>query len=212
LNQKGIDKNCIISTATSLIEENGYNSFSLHRLAAKLGIKTASLYNHIESLADVNMGIARDAVSKLRKALNDSVGDIQNPGEALMNLAVAYRNYAHQNPELYKVIINLPMMDGTQMKAIGFEIILPMLQVLSICSKDNIQQIHYARAFRSMLHGYVALEATGYFEKTEADANESFLLMIESFIKCLPLTGKQEVASTRVLVQRIDFVHTIDRK
>ncbi|HLS29260.1 MAG TPA: TetR/AcrR family transcriptional regulator [Flavobacteriaceae bacterium] len=57
-------KSQIIQTAAKLFREHGYNSVSMRDLADKLGIKAASLYNHIKSkeeiLAEIIMDLAFD--------------------------------------------------------------------------------------------------------------------------------------------------------
>lgn len=184
--QKGIDKNHIISAAISIVEESGYAGFSMHRLAVRLGVRTASLYNHIESLAEVNAGIARHAVAALRHTMDESTQGISDPKLALKRLAAAYRRYAHQNPALYEVIIGLQMIDGKQLKTIGEGIISPIISILGALIDNKPERLHCARAFRSMLHGFVSLEACGYFESAEANVDDSFTCMINSFVDGLP--------------------------
>ena len=184
--QKGIDKQTVLEAAISMVAEGGYGSFSMHRLAARLGVKTASLYNHVESVAEVNMAVARRAVSELRSALDEAAYGISEPRAALKTLAVAYRQYAHENPELYQVIINLPLLEDRQIMELGKEIIEPMMRPLAHWAGSRQEQLHCARSLRSMLHGFVALEATGYFESAEASADDSYGFMIDTFLNGLP--------------------------
>ena len=186
---KGIDRQSILDTAISMVAEGGFESFSMHRLAARLGVKTASLYNHVQSVAEVNMGIASHAVSRLRGAMDEATSGITNPAAALKTMAAAYRQYAHENPELYQVIINLPLLDDRQIMQLGKVIIEPMMRPLTHWAGSRQEQLHCARSFRSMLHGFVSLEATGYFESAEASADDSYSFMIEAFLNGLPHHG-----------------------
>ncbi len=43
----------IIITASRLFKERGYNAISMRDLAAEMGIKAASLYNHISSKQEI---------------------------------------------------------------------------------------------------------------------------------------------------------------
>jgi AcrR family transcriptional regulator len=53
----------IIATASSLFRKKGYNAVSMRLLAQEVGIKAASLYNHIDSkqeiLAHIILGVAQ---------------------------------------------------------------------------------------------------------------------------------------------------------
>lgn len=48
--RQGLDKAKVVQAAAELIEEKGLVRFSMAGLAKKLDVKTASLYNHVESL------------------------------------------------------------------------------------------------------------------------------------------------------------------
>lgn len=50
---KGITKEKIIEESERLIAEGGLSDFSLHMLAERLGIKTASLYTHVSGIEEV---------------------------------------------------------------------------------------------------------------------------------------------------------------
>ncbi len=79
-------KKQIIQTAAELFKENGYNAVSMRDLAEKLGIKAASLYNHIDSkeeiLAEIIMDLAysftahMDEVKHKKKSIVDKLKEI----------------------------------------------------------------------------------------------------------------------------------------
>lgn len=47
---KGLNKEILVAAAQELIEQDGFQQFSMRKLAEKLDVKTASLYTHIESM------------------------------------------------------------------------------------------------------------------------------------------------------------------
>lgn len=61
-----------------------------------------------------------------------------------------------------------------------------MMRPLAHWAGSRQEQLHCARSLRSMLHGFVALEATGYFESAEASTNDSYGFMIDAFLNGLP--------------------------
>ena len=61
--KQGLTKESVVQAANQLIEESGMVRFSMAKLAQRLHIKTASLYNHVESLEKLLEYVGEDAVS-----------------------------------------------------------------------------------------------------------------------------------------------------
>lgn len=105
--RKGISQADLVQTAVCMIEEDGLAAFSLGKLAGKLGIRTASLYNHIESLEKLQELVDHEAVSRLVqaewRAIDGKQGDL-----ALFGLADAYRTFVREHYQLYRVIMSFP--------------------------------------------------------------------------------------------------------
>lgn len=51
--RQGLNTEAVIKMAAILVEEDGYENLTLHKLADKLNIKPASLYMHIKGLDDL---------------------------------------------------------------------------------------------------------------------------------------------------------------
>lgn len=169
-------------TAVSWIEEQGYENFSLHTLAKKLGVTTASLYNFIESAAHLSVEVGKVAISKLYEAMTAATKGVEDSRYLLMEFAIGYRKYALQHPELYKVIINMPSVHGKEYLKVILD---PMADALRGFSKDGYDNINLLRAYRSMIHGFVSLEITGYFEMSNVSIDESFIMVVQLFVDSL---------------------------
>ncbi|HWJ78353.1 MAG TPA: helix-turn-helix domain-containing protein, partial [Niallia sp.] len=63
--KKGLTINTIIETATKLVEEKGYNNFSLRELAGRLNVKAASLYYHISGVDDITKAVGELASERM---------------------------------------------------------------------------------------------------------------------------------------------------
>ena len=63
--RKGLNTDHIVEAATELIAERGFDQFSLRELADRLGVKTASLYNHISSLSELTSNIGQLAFERM---------------------------------------------------------------------------------------------------------------------------------------------------
>lgn len=69
-------KEKILNAALTLFSEKGYNAVSVRHIAAEVGIKASSLYNHFENKQD----ILHELVEKNIKYINDFIEkmDIEN--------------------------------------------------------------------------------------------------------------------------------------
>jgi AcrR family transcriptional regulator len=102
--RRNLDSQTILNAAAELAEEKGLENVSLLQVAEKLGVKSPSLYNHLSGVQELSTGIAKLALGRLEEAIRSSaVG--RSEGDALLAIALAYRSYAKENPELYKAIL-----------------------------------------------------------------------------------------------------------
>jgi AcrR family transcriptional regulator len=175
-----LNRDKIIATAAELIEEIGLKNIALNKLADKLGIKTPSLYNHLDGLDDLYAGLVDLGMERLGEFLRDSAIGISKE-EALEAVAYSYRQFVKENPELYKAIMKSPKLDTIDnihdIKSV-FEIMHKILEPYKYSTED---EMHIIRGFRSIVHGFASLENDGFF-KGHADLEESFRLLVLSFI------------------------------
>lgn len=87
----------IIKTAARLFKERGYSAVTMRDLASALGIKAASLYNHINSkqeiLAEIIITIAEDFTRRLNEIKESSDG----PTEQLYNIIKLHVKITSEN-------------------------------------------------------------------------------------------------------------------
>ncbi|WP_460219882.1 TetR/AcrR family transcriptional regulator [Psychroserpens sp. MEBiC05023] len=73
-------KDEIINTAAKLFKEKGYSAVTMRDLATAMGIKAASLYNHINSKQDILKGIiisiAEEFTNGMHAVINSDVSNI----------------------------------------------------------------------------------------------------------------------------------------
>lgn len=181
--KKRLDREIILHAAAGLVEEKGADNVTLNQLAEKLGIKSPSLYNHLSGLNELSANLAKLSLQKLEDAVrNAAVGKAK--GEALMEIACAYRKFAKENPELYKVILKLPACEDSNIREAGLAIVRIIYQVMEPYRYSEEDTIHFVRGFRSALHGFVSLEEAGFF-KVQVDADISFTRLVSGLISTL---------------------------
>lgn len=182
--KRGLDTQTILAAAAELAEERGLENVSLLQVAEKLGVKSPSLYNHLNGMQDISSGIAKLALSRLEDAIrNAAVG--RSKEDALLAIAFSYRKFAKANPELYKAILRFPDCHDAGTQEAGHAVVRILYQVMEPYSFSKEERLHFARAFRSALHGFVSLEAAGFFQSSGANVDESYVQLVSRLILTL---------------------------
>lgn len=174
---KGLDKEQITKAAKRLIEQNGFDSFSMRQLAENLGVKTASLYAHIDSMESLLTDVGLLALQEQKEyQLAATCG--KHRDEAVMSLAEAYRRYAKEHGELYRFIMKMPVGNDDALRQAAAVVTAPAMQVLEDYSLTDEQKMHRQRILRGIMHGFISQEENGYFSHYPVDAEESYRIAI----------------------------------
>ena len=188
--RQGLTHADIIDAAIKMIESEGLHSFSLRELASRLHIKAASLYNHIRSSDELHTEIGYYAISELKKAQLAAIAGKER-SEAIESLADAYYRFGKERPEIYKVILSLPMVKNDAIHKAGFDIVEPIMTVLSGYRLTEGQKMHLQRVFRSIMHGFISQEEAGCFRQYSVDVEESYKMAVRGFILLLENSEKE---------------------
>lgn len=174
---KGITKEKIIKEAESLIVENGLSDFSLHILAGRLGIKTASLYTHISGIDEVLTAASAEILQEFHDRQMSAM-EGKSRKEALLALAISEREYAKENPAYYELIMNLQLSDNEDLKNAASCIVEPIMSVLAGYKLTTEMRTHAQRTFRACVFGFISQEKHGYFSHFPESIDDSFRLAI----------------------------------
>jgi AcrR family transcriptional regulator len=169
----GLDTERVVDAAARIADAEGLRALTLARLAGELGIRPPSLYNHFEGRREgLVRALAVRGVRELTAAMRDAaVG--RSGTDAFMATARAYRAYAQAHPGLYAAGVAAPDGDDAEHRASAQESVDVVFAVLRSWNLEGDDAVHAARAFRSAVHGFVALEAAGGFA-IPVDLDESF--------------------------------------
>lgn len=188
--RQGLGKESILQAAMALIEEKGIAQFSMGELAKRLNVKPASLYNHVDSLHDLLEQIGLTAISRLTEAENQAIQGKQKD-EALFSLAEAYRFFAREHAQLYRLILGLSKLDSQILEKGAGDIVQPILYVLSTYGLREHQQYHWQRVLRGVMVGFAVHEHAGGFSRFPVDENESYRIAIQCISEGLHRAGKE---------------------
>jgi AcrR family transcriptional regulator len=175
----GLTPTVIAQAAAALVDRDGTSALSVTRVADELGVRPPSLYNHIDGLDGLERLVSLDGVDRLadacRAAVMGRAGD-----DALHGLARAYRAFAHAHPGVYPLTQRARPGDA-EYEVRAARVLEPVLALLTGYRLPDAERIHAARALRSALHGFVALEqADGFGLDVDVDASFDWMLgMVE---------------------------------
>ncbi len=181
--RQGLTKEEVVKAAAILVEEQRYENLTMHKLAAKLNIKPASLYTHIKGIDELYISLSHMALSQLSdKLLSGAKGKTKE--EALRGIAFSYHDYVKQNPEMYRIIMKVPHSNLENLVEAGRKVKSILFEILSQYTKEKTNIIYYSRYFHSILHGFVSLETAGFFDD-EFSVEESLSNIVDDFIRQL---------------------------
>jgi AcrR family transcriptional regulator len=184
----GLSPASVVGAAADLADADGLDALTLARIAATVGVRTPSLYNHIGGLDDVRRSIALVGLREIGDALRDAA--VGRAGDdALTAMAHAYRAYARAHPGRYAATQRAPAAADDELAAAASGAVDVLLAILRGYGLDGDDAIHAARAVRSALHGFVALETGGGFG-IPVDLDESFDRMVAALARGLSGSGR----------------------
>lgn len=181
MGRKGLNKEVIINAAVDIIEANGYENFSMHALADKLGVKTASLYSHIKSIDSLVTEVGCFALNLHQQYLTVAIKD-KHREDAVIALANAYRSFSKNHESLYRLIMQIPISSNEKLKELGGVITEPIMTVLEDYHISKEKKMHWQRVFRGMMHGFISQESYGYFSHFTVDVEDSYQISINCLV------------------------------
>jgi AcrR family transcriptional regulator len=178
-----LDKTAVVQAAVDLLNTEGVQALTLSRLAEKLGIRTPSLYNHVDGLSGLQQELAVINAKMLADRLGEAAIGKSGP-DLFMKVAQAFRNYVKEYPGLYLSTLRAsgtqqvpyPNLQREEQRAL--KIALAVMTSLGLQDEDAV---HAVRAFRSMVHGFATLEIAGGFGLPQ-DCDESFRRLVSALV------------------------------
>ena len=187
---KGLSSEVIYQAAAELVAEKGYDRFSLRELAARLKVRPASLYSHVRNVDEISTAVGLQAIARMSEALNAAIAG-RDREEAVRSFARAYREFALQNPGLYRAIIGIPASDDAALARREQETIAPLRAVVEQFVADESDLVHYQRFLRSALHGFLSLQAAGFMRSPAVSPDASYELLVQSCLDTLEAAAKK---------------------
>jgi AcrR family transcriptional regulator len=182
-----LNREAVVGAAAEMLDEAGIEALTLSGLAGRLGIRTPSLYNHIDGLPGLHRHLAILNARQIGDRLAQAAIGRSGP-EAVRTVAEAYRAYIKEQPGLYLASLRSSgSMDTVdeQLKAAEDQAVQVVVAVIASFGLQGEDALHAVRGLRSLVHGFATLEIAGGFG-LPVGIDESFRRLVEAYITGLP--------------------------
>jgi AcrR family transcriptional regulator len=181
----------LLDAALRLLADGGPEALQARRLAAEVGASTMAVYTYFGGMGQLITEVVREGYIWFGRRLAE-VPRGDDPVADLLALGMAYRGYALENPQLYRLMFgaNAPggRRAGNDPSVAAAAEALPEAQAAFAQLVDLVARVMRASAgagqerpgpaafqIWSALHGYVLLEVAGFFHAI-GDSEERLLL------------------------------------
>lgn len=182
----------MVAEAARLADEVGFEEVTLAALAARFGVAVPSLYKHVAGIDDVRRRLAILSLREFGEALELAVagspagaaggGGDEGTGDRrrlLRSVADAYRRYARAHPGRYASTVRAPAPGDSEHLQAADAVLATVLEMLDRYGLTGNDAIDAARALRSALHGFTALDAAGGFGLPR-DVERSYARLVDA--------------------------------
>lgn len=177
--RNGLTGERVVQAAALLIEQKGAADFSMRALAESLNVKTASLYNHVQSMDALLSDVCAYALRLQYDGEMAAIGG-KSGAEAIAALAGAYRDFARDHRQLYRLSVSRASCADPGSPTARY-ITEPFMKVLEQRALSDEEKCHWQRVLRGIVHGFVSQEDAGFFSHLPAAVDESFRTAIRCY-------------------------------
>jgi AcrR family transcriptional regulator len=178
--RRGLDRAQVVDAAIAIADAEGLEAVTLARVAAALGVRSPSLYNHVDGRDGLIRAIATRSTRELAAALRRAATG-RSGADAIAAVAQAQRDYARAHPGRYAATVAAPAPGDAEHQAAAADAVDVLTAVLGMSGLEGDDVIHAARALRSAVHGFAALEASGGFGLA-VDTDISFRRLVDAVV------------------------------
>jgi AcrR family transcriptional regulator len=179
----GLDKAVIVQAAADLVNAEGVAALTLGQLAKQFGVKTPSLYNHVDGLP----GLQRELALMNARELGNRLGEAaigRSGAQAIRAVAQAFRAYIKENAGVYLSSLRASgkqTIVDSELQQAEERVLKIVLVSLESFRLEGEEALHAVRGLRSLVHGFATLEVAGGFGMP-LDIDESFRRLVELLI------------------------------
>lgn len=181
--RNNLNLSAVIDAATKLADADGLQQLSIKKLADILDVKPPALYNHVDSLANLQSELALQGLSMLReRLLKAAVGKSKH--DALQAAGRAYLAFAKEHPGLYEATQYVNAWQSDKRVTTASEEVLAVIDtIIEPYHFNEADRIDVIRAFRGLCHGFASLDAGHGFGNPLVDSATSFAAALDMLLE-----------------------------
>lgn len=176
-----INREQILNTARAMIEVDGVDGLSLNRLAAKLGVKTPSLYRHVDGKTALLRALNDETVALLFSQLYGALDSHGDASVRLLAAARAYRRFAHDYPAAYGLLFTNTIAELRPDEDQNEQAVLPVQAVMAQISGEE-DSLPALRGLLALIHGFVMLELAEQYRRG-GDLDAAFEASVKAYLR-----------------------------
>lgn len=186
----GVTREQVVDVAVAIADRDGWEAVSLATVAAAVGVRSPSLYAHVEGLEGLRHQLRLRANALLAESLTAAVDEAGSAQQALRAIGRAYRAFAKAHPGLYPSLVPAPGLGADDLDAADAAAapVRVTMWVLARLGVPDEKQVHLVRTFLAVLHGFLDLELGEAFGFGES-VDESFESTLDLVIRAIDPTS-----------------------
>jgi AcrR family transcriptional regulator len=194
-------KDRILDVALQLIIEEGFNNLSMRKIASRLGITAANIYNYYSGKDEINLNIRIRGFEILYSMLLKESGRKTSISSRIKNLVWAYVDFGTTYPGYYDLMFNLhtpKYIDyiGTELEEVAafekatamknFHLIAGVIRELNGSGEDREQEIRDINIqLWADLHGIISLFNSRVLAEVDEDSRKALKKRVDNLVRQL---------------------------
>ena len=181
----------ILTVARKMLNEEGWQSLSIRRIAEAIEYSIPVIYDHFENKEALQLELTKEGFCLLAKQVQDARVSVEQASAQIEKMALAYWDFAFSNKQYYQMMFGLGMPTCETVKKIeeikffGEQVRGSISELIANSTKPE-QDVHLKfYVFWSMLHGLISINLE---DRTASNCEmQQMVLMdsIQSFIKSI---------------------------
>ena len=189
--QKEEVRSAILSSAWNLVQEEGWQSLSIRKIADAIEYSIPVIYNHFENKEAILLVFTKEGFQKLADKMEKARARYPEPCKQLEAMANTYWDFAFDHKEYYQLMFGLgiPACDRVnqvaEMKALTVIMISSIEEAIANSKNPDADHFLKYHTYWSILHGLVSIQMIE--KEGKPDASKKLILddAVAGFIKSL---------------------------
>jgi AcrR family transcriptional regulator len=165
--QKEEVRNDIICAAWNMVENEGWQSLSIRKIADAIEYSVPVIYDHFENKEAILLEFAKKGFRKLTDKMVEAKAEYTEPSDQIKAMADAYWHFAINNTQLYQLMFGIGMPNCEVEKAMPEQeklrnlVMDPIEILISKSERTDMNSCLKYHTFWSVMHGLISIKMLG---------------------------------------------------